>query len=169
MVLLDPMMNGPWFSQMRSDSGWRLLYFDPGTALYARSGYATQIAPTTWEDTLKRWGLDPPPPDSIVTDLAKVHRSALADWIEGFWSPQDYPMDLFRLGAFAYAHGRLDLARSFWVEALRRTQGRYYEIFFNLGAAYEHGGAKDLARTCYQKVLDLDPGNAKAEAKLRQL
>lgn len=78
-------------------------------------------------------------------------------------------MGLFRCGAFAYGQGDLNAARSFWVEAVRRSQGNYFEILFNLGVAYEKGGAKDAARACFQKALELNPRYEAAERRLKAL
>jgi hypothetical protein len=169
LVLFDPMMNTQWFTQLRSNPGWRPLYFDDVAALYARKDYRGDLPIPGWEDLLKQWGLQTPPPDSILTDLAHRERSPLADWMDGFLSPLDYPMPLFRLGALAYENGRFDVARDFFLEALRRTSGKYFEIYFNLGVTYEHGGQRDLARVCYQKALELNPGYAAAKQKLALL
>jgi tetratricopeptide (TPR) repeat protein len=148
---------------------WRLLYFDDVSALYARKDCAPDLKPTQWADLLKEWGLENPPPDSLLEDLAHRRRSPLADWLGGFFIPEDYPMPLFRLGAFAYENGRLDIARDFFLEMLRRTSGQYFEVYFNLGATYDHLGQKDLARICYQKTLELNPGYGPAKQKLERL
>ncbi len=78
-------------------------------------------------------------------------------------------MPLFRLGAFAYENGRLDVARDFFLETLRRTSGKYFEVYFNLGVTYDHLGQKDLARVCYQKTLELNPDYAAAKQKMDRL
>jgi tetratricopeptide (TPR) repeat protein len=169
LVLFDHMMSTPWFTQLQSMPGWRLLYFDDVDALYARNDYRPDLKPIPWEDRLKEWGLGTPPSDSVVKDLAQQQRDPLADWLSGFFIPQDYPMPLFRLGAFAYENGRLDIARDFFLETLRRTSGRYFEVYFNLGVTYDHLEQKDLARICYEKTLELNPGYAAAAQKLDRL
>lgn len=166
MVLADHMMDTPWTIQLMAMPGWRLLYFDAGDALYARGNYRPELAPSTWEGALAQWGLQNPPPDSILTDLAAQPRSPFWNWLSGFWAPRDYPMPLFRLGAFAYENGQFETARVFFLEMLRRTQGRYFEVYFNLGAAYERLGRTDLSQLCYQKALALNPTYAPARRKL---
>ncbi len=169
LILFDHMMSTPWFNQLKSMPDWRLLYFDDVDALYARKDYVPDLNPITWEDRLKQWGLETPPSDSVLEDFAQQKRNPLADWFAGFFIPQDYPMPLFRLGAFAYENGRLDVARDFFLEMLRRTSGKYFEVYFNLGVTYDHLGQKDLARTCYEKTLELKPGYAPAQQKLANL
>jgi len=166
MVLADHMMDTAWTLQLMGMPGWRLLYFDAGSALYARADYRPELAPTAWETVLAQWGLQNPPPDSILTDLAAIPPSPFKDWVSGFWARQDYPMPLFRLGAFAYENGRFDAARAFFLEMLRRTGGRYFEVYYNLGAAYERLGRTDLSQLCYERALALNPGYAPARRKL---
>ena len=114
-------------------------------------------------------GLQNPPPDSILTGLAGQPRRPLADWLAGFVVPQDYPMPLFRLGAFAYENGRFDAARAFFLEMLRRTRGRYFEVYYDLGATYGRLNRPDLERLCYRKALELNPSYSPARQKLEQL
>ena len=166
MVLADHMMDTPWTVQLMGMPGWRLLYFDAGSALYARKDYRPDLPSTSWESLLAQWGLQAPPPDSVLTDLAARPSSPLYDWLSGFWARQDYPMPLFRLGAFAYENGRFEEARAFFLEMLRRTQGRYFEVYYNLGAAYERLGRTDLSQLCYQRALALNPAYAPARRKL---
>ena len=166
LVLANHMMDTPWTTQLRAMPQWRLLYFDAEDALYTRADYRPDLGPTSWESLLGQWGLQTPPPDYILTDLAAKPLTPVSDWLSGFVIPQDYPMPLFRLGAFAYENGRFDVARSFFLEMLRRTGGRYFEVCFNLGATYERLGRMDLARLCYQRALELNPRYSPAQRKL---
>jgi tetratricopeptide (TPR) repeat protein len=77
-------------------------------------------------------------------------------------------MPLFRLGAFAYANSRFDAARDFFLEMLRRTSGKYYEVYFNLGATYERLNRPDLAKLCYQKAAELNPNDPRSRQKLER-
>ncbi|HET9869411.1 MAG TPA: tetratricopeptide repeat protein, partial [bacterium] len=93
-------------------------------------------------------------------------RYPLADWMDGFGVHQDYPMPLMRLGTFAYENGQFQVARDFFLKALKDSGGRYYEIYYNLGAAYGRLGRPDLARLCYEKALELKPSLKWAREKL---
>ncbi|HVZ79894.1 MAG TPA: tetratricopeptide repeat protein [bacterium] len=168
-VLLNPMMDMEWVSQLKGLPGWRLQYFDEDTALWARADVLMDVAPTTFQDLLASEGLKDPPPDAWALDLAKTPSHPLGDWLEGFVRHQDYPMGLFRCGAFAYGQSDLNAARSFFVEALRRSRGKYFELFFNLGVTYEKGGAKEQARACFEKALELNPRHDAAKQRLAAL
>ncbi|HJT23723.1 MAG TPA: tetratricopeptide repeat protein, partial [bacterium] len=169
MVLADHMMDTAWTSQLGASREWRLLYFDAFSALYARTGYRAELPPTAWGQALAQWGLQTAPPDSILTDLADKPISPFSDWICAFVVPQDYPMPLFRLGAFAYENGQFDVARAFFLEMLRQTHGCYFEVYYNLGATYERLGHNDLAQICYERALALNPAYTPARQKLGRL
>ena len=166
MVLANHMMDTAWTAQMGALPEWRLLYFDAEDALYVRKDYRSGLATTSWEQILAQWGLQVSPPDSILTDLAAKPVSRFSDWMSGFVVPQDYPMPLFRLGAFAYENGQFDVARAFFLEMLRRTGGKYFEVYYNLGATYDRLGKRDLAQVCYERALVLNPDYAPARQKL---
>jgi hypothetical protein len=166
-VLLNPMMDLEWVSQLKGLPGWRLQYFDEDTALWVRSDALAGVPPSTFLDLLSAQGLKDPPPDGAALDLAPP--GAFGHWFEGFYRREEYPMGLFRSGAFAFGQGDLNAARSFWVETARRSGGRYFEIFFDLGVVYEKGGAKDAARTCFQKALKLNPRHEAAQRRLEAL
>ena len=166
-VLLNPMMDLEWISQLKGLPGWRLQYFDEDTALWVRADALPHVPPTTFQDLLAAQGLKDPPTDEAALGLTPP--GSLGHWLEGFYRREEYPMGLFRCGAFAFGQGDLDAARSFWVEAARGSGGRYFEIFFNLGVAYERGGAKDAARACFQKALTLNPRHEAAKRRLESL
>lgn len=167
-ILFDPMMNTQWFTQLRTMPDWRLVYFDDVCALYARKDAAVPGTPTSWAQRLRQYGLDPAPSDSILTGLADRHPSPLSDWFSGFFRPQNYPMPLFRLGAFAYENGEFEAARAFFLEMLRETSGKYFEVYFNLGVTYQRLNRPDLANLCFEKALELQPGNSALRRKLGQ-
>ncbi|MGH7739563.1 MAG: tetratricopeptide repeat protein [bacterium] len=166
LVLLDHMMDMPWVAQLQTLPDWRLIYFDDLSAIYARKGYAPQFAALNFRAALPAWGMATEPPDTILTNLRNVNRFPLADWMNGFGLIQNYPMPLMRVGTFAYENGQFEVARDFFLKALAQSQGKYYEIYYNLGAAYTRLGRSDLARLCYQKTLELDPSLAMAREKL---
>lgn len=169
LVLYDHMAGIPWTTQLQQMPGWRLIYFDDLAALWAAPGYAVQFATVAPRNSLAAWGLAPPPTDGLLLDFQKQRRNAFADWAEGFVRPQTYPMSLMRLGTFAYENGDYATARDLFLGMLEKTQGKYYEVYFNLGAAYLRLARPDLAEICYKKVLELEPDNPAALEKLKKL
>ena len=166
LILLDHMADIPWVAQLRTLPDWRLIYFDDLSALYARKDYAPQFAALDFRSALAAWNMGVEPSDSVLTDLQDKRRFPLADWMDGFGVFEDYPMPLMRVGTFAYENGQFQVARDFFLKALQESQGRYYEIYYNLGGAYGRLNRPDMARLCYAKVLELNPSSAWAREKL---
>lgn len=166
LILYDHMMGIPWTMQLQRMPGWRLIYLDDVAALYAAKGTAPVLSEIFPKDILPVWGI---PPESSAQGLPDFHRNVLNDWFAGFILPQAYPMPLMRLGSYAYEINDYEGAKGFFLEALRRSQGKYYEIYYNLASTYNRLGLKDQAKACYERILELEPGNAQAQAKLAQL
>ncbi len=169
LVLYNHMAGISWTTQLQQMSGWRLIYYDDLAAIWAAPGYAAQFETVASRNSLAAWDLVPPPSDNLLLDFQKKRRNVLADWAEGFVFPQTYPMPLMRLGTFAYENEDYETAKDLFLGMLEKTQGRYYEVYFNLGAAYVRLGRPDLAEICYKKVLELEPDNPAALEKLKQL
>lgn len=169
LILFDHMLNSQWPNQLRAMPNWRLIYFDDVCALYARNDYATRLPPVNWMESWHQAGLSAIPNDADLTHVASLPSSAFGHWLEGFFRPQFYPMPLFRLGAFAYENSQFELAKNFFLEMLKETNGKYYEVYFNLAATYGRLGRKDLADLCYQKVLEIESDHKAARQKLGQL
>jgi tetratricopeptide (TPR) repeat protein len=157
LVLLDHMMDIPWIAQLRALPNWRLIYFDDVSAVYARQDYAAEFIPVDFKNALPVWGMREEPSDTILTDLKQSQRFALSDWMDGFGTFERYPMPLMRVGTFAYENGQFEVAKDFFLKALEQSQGKYYEIYYNLGAAYARLNNAALAGLCYQKVRELNP------------
>jgi hypothetical protein len=160
LILLDHMMDIPWVAQLRALPNWRLIYFDDLSAIYARKDYAPQFVPIDFKTALAAWDMKEEPSDEILTNLRDSQRFALADWMDGLGTIQNYPMPLMRVGTFAYENGQFQIARDFFLKALDQSQGKYYEIYYNLGAAYARLNNTALAGLCYQKTMELKPSLA---------
>ena len=160
LILLDHMMDIPWIAQLRALPNWRLIYFDDLSAIYARQDYAPQFVPIDFKTALAAWGMKEEPSDDLLTNLRDQERFALADWMDGFGTIERYPMPLMRVGTFAYENGQFQIARDFFLKALDQSQGKYYEIYYNLGAAYARLNNAALSGLCYQKVGELKPSLA---------
>ena len=52
---------------------------------------------------------------------------------------------------------------------MRESDGAYYEVYHNLGAALFRLGSDQEARDCFRIVLDEAPGNETARERLEQL
>ena len=66
----------------------------------------------------------------------------------------------FGLGLFHYFRNDWPRAAALFAEAIRRSDGAYYELYLNLGSALRNMGRIEQAHRCYRIVLEADPDNA---------
>jgi tetratricopeptide (TPR) repeat protein len=79
---------------------------------------------------------------------------------------EEYPTVDNARGLFHVFHRDLEAARAHFVRALLASEGRYYELYVNLGAVLLHLGDLETARRCYLVVLQDDPENPLAHQNL---
>ena len=56
-----------------------------------------------------------------------------------------------------------------FAEAIRESDGAYYETYLNLGSALYRIGRLAEARDCYRVVLDDEPGNDLAQERVDEI
>lgn len=156
-VVLDHMTDIPWTRQLLNFTGWRMVYLDDLSAVWVAPNFGQNLPSVTPRDLEKDWGVTPLDEDKTLSDLRALPRFALGEWLNGFIIPQRYPMPCMRLGSLAYEMGDYTAAKDFFMRALVLSEGRYYEVYYNLASAYSKLGQKDRARACYQNLLDLYP------------
>jgi tetratricopeptide (TPR) repeat protein len=93
----------------------------------------------------------------------------LLPWFAGFWQQQSFPRAAMNRGILHYYLDQWDAAESFYLDAMEASQGRYYEVYSNLGAVYFKEGRYEEAARCYQVVLDDQPGNQLARERLEAM
>jgi tetratricopeptide (TPR) repeat protein len=169
MVVYDHMADIPWTKQLMAMPKWRMVYLDDLSAIWAAPYEAPTLPTVSPRDLEKDWGIGPWDEDKTLEAIQSKPRSSLADWLDGFVFPQRYPMPCMRLGSLAYEMGDYATARDFFLRALVLSDGRYYEIYYNLAAAYTKLGLKTKARSCYMSVLALYPSCPGVMAQLAGL
>lgn len=152
--------------RLSRDERWVLVHFDGLAAVFARR----DAAPPVSEAAARLAG--PPPP----LDLAGIpglggspRRSGVGHWLAGLVSAPDFPWRPAGVGLFHYFRGDHARAAAEFAEAVRASDGAYYELYNNLGSALFRLGRRTEAAACYRIVLDEDPGNEMAEQRLAEL
>jgi tetratricopeptide (TPR) repeat protein len=133
VILLRPSNTLAWVNDLRTMPEWRLVYLDPSAAIFLKNGYGVGVPSLVVDRLTADYGI----PDTILSEtpilLGTSPPSAWSVFWEGFIRPEVYPVELLNLGLFAQAYGHAQMAESFYLEGIRRTQGRYYEFYYNLG------------------------------------
>jgi hypothetical protein len=151
-----------------SDPRWRLAYVDSLAVAFVRDGPG---AAALVDPTVRALPAHPAPPDlSGLPGFGDVPRpSAAARWIAGLVRRIDFPHEPFHLGLFHLYRGEPAAAASRLAEAVRRSDGFFYETYNNLGGALYRLGAFDTARRCYEIVLDDAPDQRVAAERIAEI
>jgi disulfide oxidoreductase YuzD len=127
---------------------WRLVLWRPNVVIYAREGYGEHV-PRVDLMAQVRQEMTVPSEVQVAEIISMPAPSATATWWSGFFRRQNYPEAIFSMAYFADQNDHLPAASSLYSEAIRRSHGRYPEIYLNLGLLFERHGLEDLARTCF--------------------
>jgi tetratricopeptide (TPR) repeat protein len=164
LIVFEPRYPPSWVDQLNQMPGWRPIYLDGCAAIYAKEDYAPQVSTLTEPDILHSYGLQPLGDETeMVNALRSIQPSPFHSWLEGFYKKQSYSLGLLNGGVFSSGWNQPALARVFYLEMLRQTGGVYEELWFNLANECLKLNEIAAARVCYQKILEIDPGNGIAK------
>ncbi len=91
--------------------------------------------------------------------------TAIARFASGFVAQQDYPSEDHFLSLFHLYRGELELAAARCAQAIERSDGRYVEIYRNLGAVLWRMQRLEETRACYRIVLEENPDDRLARER----
>ena len=152
-----------WLFQLDEMPEWRPVYLDEAAVIYLHQGYAPQVPALDNGKLLEGIGVSPFAPWEARVLLRAPSPSPWVCFWEDFYKPAQSPMGLDTIGDYYSFTGHFDLAEAVYLENLRRTEGRYWDVFFNLGNLYYHAGRIPEARFCMQRVLETVPGYSNAK------
>jgi hypothetical protein len=169
ILFFNPLYATQWTAWLAGQPGWRPVYLDAGTAIYLRRGYRDDVPALEDRSILQEAGVSP----SVFQDApALLDMPPSSDWKlfwRGFLEPSRYPDALLNEGVWASYAGRSRTAEALYLEAIRRSRGRYWEFYFNLGVLYAYDRQPLPARACLSRVLEERPHNAVAREILSGL
>jgi tetratricopeptide (TPR) repeat protein len=139
--LLDGMSRHP---------GWRLVYVDHLAVIFVRR----DTGQATMEHESARLAEQPAPALADLPGLGGPKRSSgAARWVAGLVRRQSFPYHAVGLGVFHFQRAAPQRATAEFARAIRQSDGAYYEIYNNLGAALFAAGNLAPARDCYRIYL----------------
>ena len=157
--------NPATLSRMSRDRRWTLAYVDGISVIFVRQEDAgSHVDPALRsrigeeprrEDVRSLPGLGGPP-----------RQGRLGRWLAGLYRREDYPSEDFGLGLFHFYRGEPLRAERRFAEAIRRSEGAYFEMYADLAAVLYRQGRIEEARACDRVVLEDDPGNRLALERL---
>ena len=151
-----------WLAYLRTSPTWRPVYLDETGVVFLRKGYADQIPMLDDIKTFQERNIPSKSHEDALTIIQAPKPSTFACFLTDFIEPTKYSQGLTTLADFYFYAGRFDFAEQYFLENIRRTQGRYYELVFNLGNMYFNTQKYYEARICMQRVLSEEPDLAPA-------
>lgn len=156
-ILFFSPLNAEWASQLPSLSNWRLVYLDPSAVVCLRKGYADGVPSLDENRVLSDMGVS----KSILTEAQSLLEAppppAWTCFWDDFYKPIIFPGDLANLGIFFGTTGHPEEAEAFFLETIRRSSGRYYDFYYNLGLLYGQAGNRQAWDLCMFQVLKRNP------------
>ena len=167
VVIFPFLVQRSWLQQLHRMSGWRLVYSDHASAVFFRQGVLTHVRKIEFPDKTPG-GIEIPVLGETRADLLHIpRRIAWAQGLKGFFQKQEFPAIPMQTGIFYYYIDDLDRAEAFLLEALRQSEGRYFEVYNNLGAVYYKKKMMPEASLCYRIVLEENPENEIARRRVQ--
>ncbi len=169
ILLFNPSITPRWISDLHTSGQWRPVYLDGNDAIYLRNGYAPQVPALN----PLRFMAENNIPADILNRAAELLRlpdpPAWHTFLEGFYAPQIYPNGFPVIGNFFLLDDHNETAEAFFLESVRLTGGKYYDLYSHLGVLYYLLGRYSEARLCVERVLKKDPSHSSARRILERL
>ncbi len=169
ILFINPSLFTHWIADLPNNRNWRRVYLDGFTAIYLRRGYASWVPEQEDAKFLEEREV----PADIFNQSPELLRlpgvTAWKSFFEGFYRSADIPTGIFWTGSFLLLEGHLKAGEAFLLEAIRRSEGRYGELYYSLGLLYNSTKRYDEARLCMKRVLEDNPSNPVALQVLNSL
>ncbi len=159
ILFFNPRVVPQWAVDLRGMPNWRLVYLDPSSAIYLRKGYGDSVPALDFGKLLADNGVDPSVFSQAPALLALAPPSAWDAYAAGFFRPAQDANGLLNLGMFSSYAGNPHASEAFFLEAIRRTQGRYPDVYYDLGLLYASTGRANEAALCMRRVLRERPND----------
>ncbi len=167
--MLFPYANFPrLLGRMSADPRWVLVHADPVGAIFVRAGPA---APRLVDPELARVLAPGPPVLEALPGFpgGPARPGRVARWTAGLLERQRFPAREHYLGLFHLYRGEHQASAARFAGAIRESEGRYYELYSNLGAALYRLQRWEEAALCYRAVLEERPEDPLARQRASEL
>ncbi|MBL7994625.1 tetratricopeptide repeat protein, partial [bacterium] len=160
LIIFDYAATMSWQSQLLEIPEWRIIYFDESTAIYAHGGIADHVTSMKFEKKLLEMGLDTATAGTVLLDKwLGQPESAMKTWLAGFFVRQRFPVPLLHMALFAESAGALRAAEMLYLKFIRESQGRIWEVFYNLGMIYYRQSSWENALDCFERYRFYKPSD----------
>ncbi len=159
ILFINPSLFTHWIIELPYNRNWRRVYLDGSNVIYLRKGYAPWVPEMEDGRLLEENGV---PADILKQAPELLGIPGIPAWRffgEGFYKRASIPTGIFWTGNFLFHDGHFQAAEAFFLDAIRRSGGRYGELYYSVGIFYNTTKRYTEARLCMQRVLQNDPSN----------
>ena len=155
MKTIAPMQ---WVLGLQKMPEWRLVYLDGVAAVFLRKGFGDGIPNLDYDRLFSENGISKTLVQEASAVIQQPASTAWKSFWEGFVKPVPYPFACYNMGFFLTATtGRPETAEPFFLEAIRRTSGKYHEFYYYLAGIYYSTQRKDEEAICMRQIAGDDP------------
>jgi tetratricopeptide (TPR) repeat protein len=143
----------PWTVQLARIPGWKVIWLDGFSVVFAREGYAPGVPAVSLATLPAAWGLAPLTTPETESILRVQEPAGFTSWFRGFYSKPDYASaDFLNIASFCLQFGERKAAERLFLENLRRTQGKNTFIYYALADIYQAENEPEKARICLERL-----------------
>jgi hypothetical protein len=146
-----PYRDKPGMVQILAEAGWRPVHVDGYAAVFVRPDQEAPVDPRVLVSSFP--GVDV----RRLPGFGEDRLSGAPRWLDGFIRRQVYPVEAYSLGVFHYLLGSWRGLGAYSAQAIQDSQGRYGEIYSNLGSALQSAGRLPEARRSFEIALSETP------------
>ena len=161
--------NPKLLQRLSRDRKWRLTYVDHLAAVFVREDGETSALVDESARLAESLTTRPTVLEGLPGIGGAARRGKARRWLEGFVRRQSIPTEPAHLGLFHHYRGRREWAAPYFAQAIRESDGAYYEHYNNLGSALYRQGRLAEAGECYRIVLEDAPSNRLARERLAEI
>lgn len=158
-----------WIFDLQSNENWRPVYLDGNSVIYLRKNYAPQIPMLDDSYVVAANNIQPQILNQSLDLITNPRPSSWNCFWKGFYDPVDYPSGILNMGKFFFASNHPNTAEAFFLEALKLSRGRYWDIYCKLSFFYYQFKRYDISRLCVDEVLKNNPNNNVARQMLENI
>jgi len=160
-----------WTSQIAAMPQWKLIYLDGNAAIFMKKDTTINMPEINFVTLPLKFGLNESTDDQKkMQTLNLVPNGKFLTWMEGFYKKVKYEnRSLLNIASFCLELKQYTTAERFFLEVLKRSEGREVSVYYALSEIYKNTGDTEKEQACLQKIMLSDKKNQYAISSMQDL
>ncbi len=158
ILVLKPQAPFQWIMDLRRMQDWRPVYLDGVAVVFLKKGLGDNIPTLDYNKLMADNGINK---DLMTEAPSLIQLPSYPIWKsfrDHFTGVPPYPFGLYNMGFFFTVYtGQTGMAEPLFLEAIRRTSGKYPEFYYYLGGIYYSSKRFNEASLCMKHVPGENP------------